>query len=151
LTAVAAVLEATALAQFLKGSYWVYPLVNAGHVFGVALLIGAVVPLDLTLAGIVRRVEPAAAATLLRPYAIAGFLLATVCGALLFVTQAGDYARNPLFLAKIGLIVLALLNAGLHARIGAGNIRLGRALAVVSLALWPLVLLLGRLVGYALG
>jgi len=151
LTALAAALEATALAQFLKGSQWVYPLVNAGHLLGIALLVGAVVPLDLTLAGIVRRVDRVAATALLRPFAVAGLLLATGCGALLFITQAGDYARNPLFVAKIGLIGLAALNAGLHARLAPANIRLGRALALVSLALWPLVLLLGRLVGYALG
>lgn len=63
---IAAALEATPLAQFLKGSRWIYPLVNAGHIFGIALLVGAVVPLDLSLAGIVRRLPPETAKALLR-------------------------------------------------------------------------------------
>jgi putative copper export protein len=148
---IAAAIEATALAQFLKGSTWVYPLVNAGHLLGVALLIGAVVPLDIVLAGILRRADPLAASTLLRPFAIAGFLLATGFGALLFITQASDYVRNPVFLTKIGLIGVAVLNAALHARITLSKGSAGRLLALVSLALWPLVLLLGRLVGYSIG
>jgi hypothetical protein len=148
---IAAAIEATALAQFLKGSTWVYPLVNAGHLLGVALLIGAVVPLDLALAGILRRADPVAASALLRPFAIAGLLLATGFGTLLFITQASDYVRNPIFLTKIGLIGVAVMNAALHTRIAVGHGPTGRVLALVSLALWPLVLLLGRLVGYAIG
>ena len=144
-------LEATALAQFLKGSQWVYPFINAGHLLGIALLIGAVVPLDLTLLGLIKRLNPAAATALLLPFAVAGLLLAAGFGTLLFITQANDYVSNPLFLAKIGLIGLAVLNAGLHAQIGYENLRLGRVLALISLILWPLVLLLGRLVGYSLG
>ncbi|MGL6211446.1 MAG: hypothetical protein ACRC14_16615 [Paracoccaceae bacterium] len=148
---IAAALEATALAQFLKGSRWVYPLVNAGHLFGIALLIGAVVPLDLTLAGLLRRTDSRTAITLLRPFAIAGLLLAAAFGALLFITQATDYIRDPLFLTKIGLIGIAVANATLHARLARGDGRLSNTLAILSLALWPSVLLLGRLVGYNIG
>ena len=42
-----AALEATALSQALRASIWLYPLVNTGHVVGIALLFGAIVPLDL--------------------------------------------------------------------------------------------------------
>lgn len=145
---IAAALEATALAQFLKGSRWVYPLVNAGHIFGIALLVGAVIPLDLTLSGLIKRIDPRAAASLLRPFALTGLLLAFLCGALLFITQAGDYLNNPIFLAKMVLVAAATLNAVLHLRIGPAR---GRAMALVSLAIWPTVLLLGRLVGYHIG
>lgn len=47
----AAALEATDLATTLRGSVWAYPLVNAAHILGVALLVGATVPLDLRLLG----------------------------------------------------------------------------------------------------
>ncbi len=141
----ATALETTGLAQFLKGSRWVYPLVNAGHLLGIALLIGAMVPLDLVLAGVVRRADPQAALSLLRPFAVAGFVTAAGFGVLLFVTQAGDYLRNPVFQVKMGLICVALLNAGLHMRFG------GRVFALVSLAVWLAVLLLGRMIGYVIG
>ena len=59
----AAALEATALAQFLKASRWVYPLVNAGHILGIALLVGAVIPMDVA----VLRGRAVAAVGILRP------------------------------------------------------------------------------------
>jgi uncharacterized membrane protein len=150
LTGLAALLEATSLAQFLKASQWVYPLVNAGHILGIALLIGAVIPLDLALAGVLKRADPSAALALLRPFAIAGLVLAVTCGAMLFITQATDYARNPVFLAKMALFAIAILNAVLHSRLAAVQVRTARATALLSLVLWPTVLLLGRMTGYAI-
>ena len=137
-----AAIEATALAQFLKASRWVYPLVNAGHLFGIALLVGAVIPMDVAIL----RGRAAGTVALLRPWAAAGFVLAVVFGALLFVTQAGDYADSWWFRAKMALLVLALLNAVVHLRATGPALR--RA-AIASLVLWPSVLILGRMIGYA--
>ena len=44
-------LEGTTLAAALRSSVWAYPLVNAGHILGVALLVGGAVPLSLRLLG----------------------------------------------------------------------------------------------------
>ncbi len=128
-------LEATDLAQFLKRSRWVYPLVNAGHILGIALLVGAVIPMDIAaLRSQVLR---------LRGYAIAGFVLAIFCGALLFVTQASDYAVNGWFRLKALLLCAALINAAVFlwrpARMG----------AALSLMLWPAVLISGRMIAYS--
>ena len=43
LEALATGLQASALSQALRGSVWLYPLVNTGHVLGIALLFGAIV------------------------------------------------------------------------------------------------------------
>jgi len=51
-----AALEGTALAQALRVSRWGCAAVNAGHVLGVALLVGAIVPLNLRLLGLWRGV-----------------------------------------------------------------------------------------------
>jgi hypothetical protein len=134
-----AALEATALAEFLKRSRWVYPLVNAGHVFGLALLVGAVLPMDVQ--ALRRRAAPA----LLRAWAAAGLALAVCCGALLFVTQAGDYLQSGWFRAKMALLALALTNAALALAWPGG---LPRASALASLVLWPAVLILGRMIAY---
>ena len=48
----AVVLEQGALAQALAGSVWWYPLINAGHILGIALLVGGIIPLDLRLLGL---------------------------------------------------------------------------------------------------
>jgi hypothetical protein len=140
----AAALEATAVAQFLKASRWTYPLVNAGHILGIALLVGAVVPMDVA----VLRGRAVAAVGLLRPWSIAGFLLAGVCGGLLFVTQATDYVQSPWFLAKMGVLALAVLNAAVHVRLDRFPPRQRRQAAIGSLVLWPLALVLGRMIAY---
>ena len=144
-----AAIEATALAQHLKVSAWTYPLVNAGHVLGIALLVGAVVPLDLRLLGAWPRVALADAQALLRPVALAGLTLALATGAALFATQARDYAAHEVFLAKIAVLGLALANALLHLHLTRLSRRRQRMAAALSLGLWPSVLLLGRMIGYA--
>ena len=142
MTEIAAALEATALAQFLKASRWVYPLVNAGHILGLALLIGAVVPMDLRLL----RGDPAA--TWLRRYAAVGLAIAVCFGALLFITQASDYIASGWFQAKMALLAFALLNVVLHPRLGTLPDPRRRMAAAISLSAWPGVLILGRMIGY---
>ena len=51
LDALLAGLEATAVAQTLRTSRWLYAATNTAHIFGIALLVGAIVPLDLRLLG----------------------------------------------------------------------------------------------------
>ena len=140
----AAALEATAVAQFLKASRLTYPLVNAGHILGIALLVGAVVPMDVA----VIRGRAVAAVALLRPWSVAGFLLAVVCGALLFVTQATEYVQSPWFLAKMGVLALAVLNAAVHLRLDRFPPRQRRQAAIASLVLWPVAVVLGRMIAY---
>lgn len=140
----AAALEATSAAQVLKQSRWLYPLVNAAHIFGLALLVGSIVPMDVAL--LRGRTE---GTTRARLWAAGGLALAALSGAALFVTQAGDYLRNPWFGAKMALLALALLNVALHLRLLRLSRRAQVRAALASLLLWPAVLLLGRLVGYS--
>lgn len=144
----AAALEATALAQFLKASRWVYPLVNAGHILGIALLIGSVVPMDLRLLGLRRRLGLDETVRLLRPVAVAGLVLAAGCGVLLFITQAGDYVQNVWFRAKLALVALAVANALWHLRIAALPPARRRLSAAASLLLWPAALVSGRMIAF---
>jgi hypothetical protein len=139
----AALLEATALAQYLKASRWVYPLVNAGHILGIALLVGAVVPMDLRL------LRGDASATWLRRYAALGLGVAATFGAMLFITQAQDYVGNGWFLAKMAVLLLALINIALHRRLARLPDGRRRLAAGLSLSLWPGILVLGRMVGFA--
>lgn len=135
----------------LRESTLAYPFVNALHLVGIALLFGAIVPLDLRLVG--WRREAAALdglSRLLLPVAIFGFLLAASAGLLLFATDARAYAASPLFQAKIVLIATALANAWALRRLDWRQAQ-GRRLAVAAAAsvlLWLAVIVLGRLVGY---
>ncbi len=158
LEAIAGALEATALSQTLRSSIWLYPLVNTGHVIGIALLFGGIAPLDLRLIGCWRSVPIAPLARVLVPMAIAGLVLAVVTGSLLFAARPLDYVKEPLFGIKMALLVAAVLNAlflrrssrwGWMQVTGGDSVRPAWKLtAALSLVLWLGVITAGRLIGY---
>jgi hypothetical protein len=155
----AAALEATVLAGTLRNSVWSYPLVNAGHIFGVALLVGSIVPLDLRLLGAWRSSALEPLWKVLTRTAAVGLVLALVFGALLVITRASESVASKLFIAKMAVVGLAAANALLLRRrmqaqiprTASPNWQLpngARLAAAFSLALWLSALTLGRLVGY---
>ena len=77
----ATVLQASGLSQALRASIWPYPLVNTGHVVGIALLFGAIAPLVLQLMGCWKSVPLHPLARTAVPVAMAGLLLGVVDGA----------------------------------------------------------------------
>ena len=112
------------MAAGLRNSVWAYPLVNTGHIFGIALLVGGSAPLSLRILGAWKAVPLGPLRKALSRLVDAGFLLALACGFLLFSARANAYARSSLFLATMLLLLLLLLAA------------------------WLTVLTLGRLIGY---
>jgi len=145
-------LEQVPLVEALRNSTYVYPLVNAFHVVGIALLFGGIVPLDLRLAGWRREAGSVdQLARVLLPVAIFGLALAAVTGLLLFATDAREYAASPLFRAKLVLIALALANALWLRRIdwrGQDATRRVAFAGIASVLLWLGVIVLGRMIGY---
>ena len=67
--AVLAALEGSAIAQTLRVSRWGYAAVNATHILGIALLVGATVPLSLRFLGLWRGVSRAGLVRVLAPVA----------------------------------------------------------------------------------
>lgn len=133
----------------LRQSRWTYPLVNAGHVLGVALLVGAVTPMALRLMGLWRDVEVAVMLRILRPMAAGGTALAIASGAMLFAVQATDYAQVTLFAVKMGLVVLGLAHAlSWGTRLAAAPPARQRLAGALSLGVWLSVLVCGRMIGY---
>lgn len=154
-----AALEATPLATALRGSVWVYPLVNAAHILGVALLVGSIVPLDLRLLGVWRSVPLTPLWGVLTRTAGAGLILAMIFGALLFITRASEYTASNLFISKMAVVALGTANA-LALRVlpqtqvseitstkgkPPACLRLASGLSLVT---WLTALTLGRLIGY---
>jgi hypothetical protein len=133
----------------LRRSRWTYPAVNTAHILGVALLVGAIVPMDLRLIGVWRGdIALRGAVALLRPVAAAGAGLAVVTGALLFIVQATDYVGHTLFFVKIGLVMLGFTHALANGGIATAPRRRQAIAGAVSLAVWLTVLVCGRMLGY---
>lgn len=144
-----AAIEASDLATWLRRSRWTYPAVNTAHVFGIALLFGAIVPMDLRLAGLWgRQLRVSAVVALLRPVAAIGAGVALLTGALLFAVQATEYAVLPLFWAKISLVTLGLAHALAHGRIADMGPARQRRAGLLSAGLWAAVIACGRTLGY---
>jgi hypothetical protein len=142
----------------LRSSRWTYAAVNASHITGIALLFGAIVPLDLRLMGCWRRISIQALARILVPVAAGGLTLAIAAGALLFSIRAVQYAETALFQVKMALIVCGIANALLlrwavaweatsHDTGALPPPRL-RAAGALSIALWLSVIVCGRMLAF---
>ena len=137
----AAALQASDLAVWLKQSRWTYPAVNAAHLLGIALLVGSVVPMDLRLIGVWRGEVPIRTTlALLRPVAAFGAGLAVLTGFLLFTVQASDYVKLPLFFAKMALVAVGLAHALLTPRLASLSRGRQRLAGLISVGVWPSVL-----------
>jgi hypothetical protein len=153
-----AALEQVPFVAALRNSRWTYATVNASHIVGLALLFGAIVPLDLRLLGCWRSVSIRILARILVPVAAGGLTLAVAAGLLLFATRATEYAALTLFWVKLTLIVCGIANALLlrtakhwEASQAATDItpppRL-RAAGALSIALWLSVIVCGRMLAF---
>jgi len=143
-------------AVLLRNSGTAYLFVNAAHILGVGLLVGAILPLDLRLLGFFRSVPLTVIAPFLSRAAASGAALAIVTGLWLFSVKPAEYLGNTAFLAKAALLALALANVALQH----GNRRFAAALvgdampvnvrlvAAASIVLWLSVLLAGRWIGF---
>lgn len=147
-------LEQSGLGAAMRGSVWLYPAVETLHILGFALLVGSIASFDLRAARAPTVDAVGALAAGLLPFSRAGFALAAPMGLLLFVTEATAYVANPVFLAKMALLALALVNiAWFHARLtrardGRGAVGALRASALLSVASWAAVLIAGRMIAY---
>jgi hypothetical protein len=143
-------------AAFLQ-EYWIaYLLVNAAHILGIGLLLGAILPLDLLLLRSTRGWNLPTLGPFLVRVAATGTVLAVTTGLWLFSVKPVEYAANPAFLFKAALLILAICNIALQylgehfeaaLRSGQPSARV-RTLAATSFILWLSVLMAGRWIGF---
>lgn len=144
-----ALIQQSALGRAARGSAWLYPLANVTHVLGLAALFGALGLMHTgtwTSDGTDHR-----AWRIARGIAVAAIVALTLSGVAIFSAEAISIGRSPVFIAKIGLIALALANIALfewlarHPR----DCRRGlRGAAILSVVLWMAVAAAGRLIAY---
>lgn len=152
----AGLLGALPFAALLRGSVLAYALVNATHILGIALLLGAILPLDLRLIGVIGGPALSELAPFLSRVAACGLAIAVLSGILLISVSPTDYLANPAFRWKVALIAAAMVNVALVHRNPAWQVvqasgRVAPSLrrgAAVSAALWLCVLVAGRMIGF---
>jgi hypothetical protein len=149
-------LAATTLAVELRRSATLYMFVNAAHILAIGLLVGAILPLDLRLAGLFGKVPVEVVAPFLSRSAGIGLVLALLTGFCLFSVRPTEYAVNPAFLAKLGLIAFGIFNAllvhagpGWRAAMTIGIVRPAmRFSAALSAMIWIAAVVAGRWIGF---
>ena len=140
-------LEGFWLAQAMKYSTWLYPTVETVHIWGVGMLFGSVVLMDLRVLGLGKALDYSALSRLGIAVSVLGFSLAVLTGSMLFITHAGDLIASRLFILKMCLICLLITNAVLlrmRVVINAAT----KAQAVISLVGWASLIGLGRWLAY---
>jgi hypothetical protein len=154
LDAVIAAWTALGQASGLTTSANLYAAVSAAHVLGIALLLGPIMLVDLSLLGRVRRLD-ADALTLLRTTARIGVGLAMLTGILLASTRPAEYLANRVFLTKLFVIAIGLANAlafeWLTRRDGLMTTAVSPAAtraAAISIIAWIATLALGRWIAF---
>jgi hypothetical protein len=152
-------LSGTALAKWINESesLFAYPGILFCHTFGLAIVVGLSIAIDLRLLGFATRIPLASMRALFR-YLWLGFWINAVSGAMLFAADAPRKAQNPLFEIKLALVALGVMVMALVYRhvLRAEHepretIRTGtKLMAVASLVIWMAAIATGRLIAYAL-
>lgn len=156
MAALADLLAGLPFASALRRSATAYALVSAGHILSIGLILGAILPLDLRLIGVIRHAPLPAIAPFLSRVAAVGVALAILTGLALISVRPEEYLANPAIWAKMTLIALALLNVVfVHAMPDWRRVLMGdppgtplRIAASVSALCWIGALIAGRMIGF---
>lgn len=140
-------LEGLWLAQAMKHSSWLYPTVETIHIWGIGMLFGSVVLMDLRVLGFCNKLNASDLSRLGVFVAFIGFCLAVLTGSLMFITQASELISSRLFILKMCLILLLLANA-MILRMRTMHDGMSKAQALLSLLGWASVIGMGRWLAY---
>jgi hypothetical protein len=146
----------TSWSQQFGGSLHLWALTEGTHVLSLMLFAGTILMVDLRMLGIAfRNVPYSTLNNRVLPLTIAGFVLATVTGVLLFFSNPVHYYHSLFFRAKILFLLVAAVNIfWFHYRVQKNMTEwdarpspppMVKFAAGVSIASWVLVILFGRL------
>jgi hypothetical protein len=159
LSLVFAWLQGSTLGQTVRTAEYVYPILEAVHIIGIALLVGPAFTFDLRLLGLGQRIASVTtAARALLPISHLGMVISIATGIALLSAQPMVVAASGAAPWKFGLLLLAVLNVpvfhcGIYRSVGrwadaAVTPVAARAAASVSLLAWTGVIFGGRLLAY---
>ena len=150
-------IESTPLAIWVGESLWGYPIALTAHSVGMAIMVGIVAMVDLRVAGYFPSLSLTSMRTAIK-VAWWGFVINVVSGTALYTSQASYFTFHKAFIIKIIAIILAAINAymlqkmlarsAVHWDAGEAIPSKAKQLAIVSLLLWSIAVIAGRLIAY---
>ena len=159
LDSVLKILQGSALGETVRTAGYLYPVLEASHILGIALLVGPAFTFDIRLLGLGNRVmSVTTAARYLLPVSHIGFAIAVTTGIALLSAQATVVAGTGAAPWKLGLLIAAGLNVpvfhyGIYRNVdqwahAAVTPVAARLAAIVSVTSWTGVIFAGRLLAY---
>lgn len=150
-------LSTSAMNHVVMDNAVVFPALEMAHFVGLSVLFGSLLVVDLRIIGFAKHL-PLDKVSLFLRFAVIGFVINFISGALFVIGDPGRYLVNIAFWLKMFTIGLAGLNTVffiLHVkpklyRSFAGQQLTNRArlVAWLSLILWLIVIVLGRFIPY---
>lgn len=146
--------DQTWLCNYIKGTTWVFPLVETIHIFALVVLLGTMLMVNFRLLGIgARGWTPLQLFTPLKPYMSVGLVVILVTGFLLFMAEPRKTFENGAFFPKMALLAASIIyQYTLYPKVASVATpsipfwaRLG---ALLSIVLWFGVGVMGRAIGF---
>jgi hypothetical protein len=156
------VIQASAVAEWMRTSVKAMPIVNSLHVLAAATVFGTILIVDLRLLGFpnARRPFTRISDEMLR-LTWAAFALALITGGLMFAANAQTYVGNTAFQLKMLALIGAGANMAIFQRItfrgvgawdqAASTPLAGRVAGAASIIIWVTVIFLARWIGFTKG
>lgn len=156
-------IEASQLGVTIAEAEFLFPMIETAHVIAIVTVIGVIAIMDLRLLGLTSGNKSVVAMERdTVPLVWGAFALAATTGLLLFISKAATYMANPYFLWKMGLMLLAGINMFIFHKVvskgveewgapGSPTPMAAKVAGIASLALWMVIPLCGRIVGFTLG
>ncbi len=149
-------LEASALGEAIRNSLWLFPIIEAFHLLGLAVIGGAILIVDFRLLGLGLRAHPVARlARDVQPWVLGSVVVMILSGFPLFVSEAIKCYYSFAFWTKMTALLLAVIftctvrRSVTLAAEGRFTPSVNRAVALTSLALWSTVGWGGRWIGFS--
>jgi hypothetical protein len=148
--------DGSPLGHAVRDSLWLFPVIEASHLIGLAVIGGCVLIVNLRLLGLGLRSQPASQiARDTRPYLLGSLGVMLVSGFLLFASEAIKCYEHDAFWFKMACLAMAIFvtfavqNKAIEMddRKG-GNIQ-SKVVALTALMLWTGVGVGGRWIGFS--
>ena len=102
-------LEQMGWVKTLSETGWMYVTVSVIHYLTMFWFIGSMAVVDLRVMGVAaRKRNLTELSTQIYPWAWTGLVLAIISGFLMFLTDAGDWAPDPVFHVKVLMIAISI-------------------------------------------
>jgi len=148
--------ENTYLGEAIRGSNWLFPMIESLHLLGLAVIGGAVLVVDLRLLGFGIKGQPVEQLWRdARPWLLGSLTVMLVTGMLLFTSEAIKLYYHEAFWVKMTSLLLSILFTFTAVRrvalAEAGRVSpvWNKVVALVSLLLWSGVGVGGRWIGFS--